>query len=128
VLTGGVLVALLWLSPLLMPNFVVSSEDEFGPLGTVFVVMLWLTIVCSIVVFCGVAGHLAATEPRLARLLRLAAHRGAAAAEVAGIGGAAIKAQAATRTDAAAAAAAAAGAAGAAGRRKDQWRNTAPGS
>jgi membrane protein len=70
-LTGGVLVALLWISPLLMPGFVTSSQDEFGPLGTVFVVMLWLTIVCSIVVFCAIAGHVIATGPRLSRLLHL---------------------------------------------------------
>ena len=70
-LTGGVLVALLWISPLLMPGFVASSEYEFGPLGTVFVVMLWLTIVCSIVVFCAIAGQVIATGPRLSRLLHL---------------------------------------------------------
>ncbi len=70
-LTGGVLVALLWISPLLMPGFVTSSEYEFGPLGTVFVVMLWLTIVCSIVVFCAIAGQVIATGPRLSRLLHL---------------------------------------------------------
>jgi membrane protein len=72
VLTGGVLVALLWISPLLMPGFVTNSEYEFGPLGTVFVVMLWLTIVCSIVVFCAIAGQVIVTMPRLSRLLRLA--------------------------------------------------------
>jgi membrane protein len=71
VITGGVLAVLLWISPLLMPGFVASSEDEFGPLGTVFVVMLWLTIVCSIIVCCGIAGHVAATDPRISRLLRL---------------------------------------------------------
>ena len=71
VLTGGVLVALLWISPLLMPGFVTSSEYEFGPLGTVFVVMLWLTIVCSIVVFCAIAGQVVTTMPRLSRLLHL---------------------------------------------------------
>ena len=74
--TGGVLVALLWISPLLMPNFVGSSEYEFGPLGTVFVVMLWLTIVCSIVVFCAIAGQVMATDPRLSRLLRLSPNPG----------------------------------------------------
>jgi membrane protein len=71
VATGGVLVALLWISPLLMPGFVTSSEYEFGPLGTVFVVMLWLTIVCSIVVFCAIAGQVVTTMPRLSRLLHL---------------------------------------------------------
>ncbi len=76
VLTGGVLVVLLLISPLFMPNFVASSESEFGPLGTVFVVMLWLTIVCSIVVFCAIAGHVTATEPRLSRLLHLAPRPG----------------------------------------------------
>jgi membrane protein len=76
VTTGGVLVALLWISPLLMPGFVTSSEYEFGPLGTVFVVMLWLTIVCSIVVFCAIAGQVIATGPRLSRQLHLTPQRG----------------------------------------------------
>jgi len=69
--TGGALVALLWLSPLVMPGFVTSSEYEFGPLGTVFVVMLWLTIVCSIVVFCAIAGHVVASDERISRLIRV---------------------------------------------------------
>jgi membrane protein len=73
-LTGGVLVTLLWISPLLMPGIVASSEYEFGPLGTVFVVMVWLTIVCSIVVFCAIAGQVIATMPRLSRLVRLVPH------------------------------------------------------
>lgn len=71
-LTGGALVALLWLSPLVMPGFVASSEDEFGPLGTIFVVMVWLTIVCSIIVFCGIIGHVVATDERMSRLTRRA--------------------------------------------------------
>src|SRR6266516_772831 len=79
ILTGGTLIALVWISPLLMPGFVSSGESEFGPLGTVFVVMLWLTIVCSIVVFCAIAGHVIATDPRLARLLRPAALQRSAA-------------------------------------------------
>ncbi len=70
-LTSSVLVVLLWISPRLMPGFVNSSEYEFGPLGTVFVVMLWLTIVCSIVVFCAIAGQVIVTMPRLSRLLHL---------------------------------------------------------
>jgi membrane protein len=70
-LTGGVLVALIWLSPLVMPGFVASSEYEFGPLGTVFVVMLWLTIVCSIVVFCAIVGHVITSDERMSRLIGL---------------------------------------------------------
>ena len=36
--------------------------------------MVWLTIVCSIVVFCAIAGQVIATVPRLSRLLRLVPH------------------------------------------------------
>src|SRR5260370_40954398 len=44
-LTGRVLGTLLWISPLLMPGIGASSEYKFGPLGTGFVGMGWLTLV-----------------------------------------------------------------------------------
>lgn len=66
VLTGGQLVVLVWLSPLIMPTFVATTEGEFGPLGTVFVVMIWLTIVCSMVVFGGIIGEVIARDRRAA--------------------------------------------------------------
>jgi membrane protein len=66
VLTGGQLAALARLSALIMPTFVDSTEGEFGPIGTVFVVMIWLTIVCSMVVFGAIIGEVIATDRRVA--------------------------------------------------------------
>lgn len=65
VLTGGVLGALIWLSPLIMPAFVASTEWEFGPIGTVFVVMLWLMIVGSVVILGAIVGEVIARDRRV---------------------------------------------------------------
>ena len=70
VLTGGQLAGLVWLSPLITPTFVANMEGEFGPFGTVFVVMAWLTIVCSMVVFGAIVGEVIARDRRVARWTR----------------------------------------------------------
>ncbi len=66
VVTGLELAVLVWLSPLIMPTLVATTEGEFGPIGTVFVVMIWLTIVCSMVVFGAIIGEVIARERRVA--------------------------------------------------------------
>jgi membrane protein len=66
VLTGGLLAGLIWLSPLIMPTLVGSTEGEFGVFGTVFVVMLWLTFVCSVVVLGAILGEAVARDRRVA--------------------------------------------------------------
>ena len=70
VLTGGEFVVLTVLSPLIMPTFVANTEGEFGPLGTVFVVMVWLTIVCSMIVFGAIIGEVIARDRRVAQWAR----------------------------------------------------------
>lgn len=62
-LTGVGMVALVYLSPLVMPRALEKSSDQFGPLGYAFTLMTWLIVAGYVIVIGLACGQLAASSP-----------------------------------------------------------------
>jgi membrane protein len=70
-LTGVAMAVLTHGSQIVMPAYVQSNVDQFGPLGVVFAATTWLLAFGGVLVIAGVLGRVIVEEPALQRLMEL---------------------------------------------------------
>jgi membrane protein len=70
-LTGAAMAALTHGSQVVMPPYVQSNVDQFGPLGVVFAASTWLLAFGAAIVIAGVLGRVIVEEPALQRIMDL---------------------------------------------------------